>query len=49
MKKLGLALIGTGWITAAFIQAARMSEAYDVFLFRSLIVHLLSIFANNIF
>ncbi len=30
MKKLGLAIIGTGWISAAFIQAARMSEDYDV-------------------
>jgi scyllo-inositol 2-dehydrogenase (NADP+) len=30
MKKFGLAVIGTGWITAAFIQAARMSEAYEL-------------------
>lgn len=30
MKKLGLAVIGTGWITASFIQAARMSDAYEI-------------------
>ncbi|MGB7595133.1 MAG: Gfo/Idh/MocA family oxidoreductase [Erysipelotrichaceae bacterium] len=30
MKKLGLAVIGTGWITAAFIKAANMSEAYEL-------------------
>jgi len=31
MKKIGLAVIGTGWISAAFIKAARMSEAYELF------------------
>jgi predicted dehydrogenase len=30
MEKLGLGVIGTGWISAAFIQAARMSEAYEL-------------------
>lgn len=31
MEKLGLALIGTSWITASFIKAARMSTAYEVY------------------
>jgi predicted dehydrogenase len=30
MKNLRLGVIGTGWITTAFIQAARMSQAYDI-------------------
>jgi predicted dehydrogenase len=28
MEKLGLAVIGSGWISASFIQAARLSEMY---------------------
>ncbi|HAO62235.1 MAG TPA: oxidoreductase [Erysipelotrichaceae bacterium] len=30
MKKLGLAVIGTSWITAAFLSAARECDAYEI-------------------